>query len=203
MKKRSFSFTRWLIGPWIDGTAAWLERRRPWIAARRADLERARRSIFVARASRVLLDVDSIVDSGMWGGGRRLGAAYERFALFTERFRVSGFKRVLVEAGCEGFTAGGLFMLALAIPAFDLTSEDWLKKQDLAVTFLDKYGQEVGRRGIRHDDAVPFDELPPNLIHAVIATEDRRFFEHFGIDIIGTARALTVNSRANGVVQGG
>ncbi|MGH6839221.1 MAG: transglycosylase domain-containing protein, partial [Methylocella sp.] len=88
-------------------------------------------------------------------------------------------------------------------PAFLETSEDWLKKTDLAVTFLDRYGQEVGQRGIRHDDKVSFDELPPNLIHAVIATEDRRFFDHFGIDVIGTLRALTVNARADTVVQGG
>jgi len=206
LKKRSFSFIRWLIGPWIDATAAWLERRRPLLDAARALVQRLRQSAFAAYVSRLLLELDSWLDSSIWGGGRSASAAYERYALFMERFHVRGLKRVGVELGCEGFTvaiAAGLFLLALAIPAFELTSEDWLKKQDLAVTFLDRYGQEVGRRGIRHDDAVPFDELPPNLIHAVIATEDRRFFEHFGIDIIGTMRALTVNSRANGVVQGG
>ena len=95
-------------------------------------------------------------------------------------------------------------MLALAQPAYRLTSdEDWLKRQDLAVTFLDRYGVEVGRRGIKHDDAIPFDELPDHFIKAVLATEDRRFFDHFGIDVIGTLRALTVNAHAGGVVQGG
>ncbi len=71
------------------------------------------------------------------------------------------------------------------------------------MTFLDRYGVEVGRRGIKHDDAIPFDELPDHFIKAVLATEDRRFFNHFGIDVIGTLRALTVNARAGGVVQGG
>ena len=95
-------------------------------------------------------------------------------------------------------------MLALAQPAFQLTSDDdWLKRQDLAVTFLDRYGVEVGRRGIKHDDAIPFDELPDHFIKAVLATEDRRFFDHFGIDVVGTLRALTVNAHAGGVVQGG
>jgi penicillin-binding protein 1A len=37
----------------------------------------------------------------------------------------------------------------------------------------------------------------------VLATEDRRFFSHFGIDVIGTLRAVTVNAHAGGVVQGG
>ena len=51
--------------------------------------------------------------------------------------------------------------------------------------------------------SVPFDELPETFIKAVLATEDRRFFHHFGIDVIGTLRALTVNAHAGGVVQGG
>ncbi len=37
----------------------------------------------------------------------------------------------------------------------------------------------------------------------MLATEDRRFYEHFGIDIAGTLRALVTNARAGGVVQGG
>ena len=37
----------------------------------------------------------------------------------------------------------------------------------------------------------------------MLATEDRRFFEHFGIDVFGTFRALRENARAGGVVQGG
>src|SRR5690606_35064767 len=52
-------------------------------------------------------------------------------------------------------------------------------------------------------DSVPIDEMPPHFINAVLATEDRRFFEHWGIDFIGLARAMTENVRANGVVQGG
>ena len=75
-------------------------------------------------------------------------------------------------------------MLALAVPAFRETSDDdWLKKSELAVSFLDRYGNEVGTRGIRHNDSVPLDQFPDNLIKAVLATEDRRFYEHFGIDL--------------------
>ena len=95
-------------------------------------------------------------------------------------------------------------MLALAIPAFRETSdEDWLKKSELAVTFLDRYGNEVGSRGIKHNDSIPLDEFPDHLIKATLATEDRRFYEHFGIDPSGTFRALMSNARAGGVVQGG
>ena len=94
-------------------------------------------------------------------------------------------------------------MLALALPAFRETEEDWLKTQDLAVTFLDRYGQEVGRRGLHLDDSYKLEEFPDYLVKAALATEDRRFYEHWGIDPIGTFRALTVNVRGGGVVQGG
>src|SRR5262249_7058004 len=108
-------------------------------------------------------------------------------------------------AGGAPVVPGGLVVrLALAHPAFrDPSDEDWLKKSDLAVTFLARYGNEIGSRGIRHNDSIPLEEYPDHLIKAVLATEDRRFYEHYGIDFPGTIRAMTANARAGGVVQGG
>ncbi|MBN8958716.1 MAG: PBP1A family penicillin-binding protein [Rhizobiales bacterium] len=160
-----------------------------------------------AKLSRFLLDLDSRIDFAIFQGGRNSREYFERFVIFMDRFSVSGIKRLFVEAASEGLTlgAGGLVvLLALAIPAFNETSDkDWLKKSELAVTFLDRYGNEVGSRGIKHNDAIPLDEFPDHLIKAVLATEDRRFHEHFGIDFAGTLRALAANTRAGGVVQGG
>jgi len=168
--------------------------------------ERLRSSRLYKRAARALLALDALVDSSLYDSQERARASYAAFAALMDRLHVSGWRRILVELFCEGSNvalAGAFVALFLAIPAFQETSDDWLKKQDLAVTFLDRYGQEVGRRGIKHDDSVPLEQLPKYLIEAVIATEDRRFFEHVGIDFIGVFRALTVNARANGVVQGG
>ncbi|MFO1114734.1 MAG: PBP1A family penicillin-binding protein [Beijerinckiaceae bacterium] len=142
----------------------------------------------------------------MFESGRRWRDGYANFAGFMDRFHVSGVKRIFVDLSCEALTlglGGALVALTFAQLAMRETSDDWLKKQDLAVTFQDRYGAEVGRRGILHDDSVTLDQLPDHLIKAVLATEDRRFFEHWGIDPIGTLRALTVNARASGVVQGG
>ncbi len=46
-------------------------------------------------------------------------------------------------------------------------------------------------------------DLPPALPLAVLATEDRRFYDHFGLDVFGLARAMVANVRAGTVVQGG
>jgi len=154
-----------------------------------------------------MLGFDSWVDSTVFRSGSSLRESYERFSTFMDRFHVTGWRRWLFEFVSEGATLatfGLIAMLALAMPAFQLTSDsDWLKKSELAVTFLDRYGNEVGTRGIRHNDSVPLDQFPDHLIKAVLATEDRHFYEHFGIDIIGTFRALVTNARAGGVVQGG
>ncbi len=157
---------------------------------------------------RFFLDLDSRIDFGLYQAktwGREL---YERFTEFMDRFHLAGWRRwYFVEPLSEGLTLGTgglLVMLALAIPAFRETSDDdWLKKSELAVTFLDRYGNEMGTRGIKHNDALRLDEFPDHLIKATLATEDRRFYEHFGIDIPGLFRAMNANARAGGVVQGG
>ena len=169
-------------------------------------LDDMRSSRLRRKLARALLAIDAFVDSSLHASRERARENYASFSAYMDGFHLAGWRHVLNEFACETLTLGigvGLLALTLAGPAFQETSDDWLKKTDLAVTFLDRYGQEVGRRGIRHDDKVSFDELPQNLIHAVIATEDRRFFDHFGIDLIGTLRALTVNARADTVVQGG
>ncbi|MCX7970676.1 MAG: transglycosylase domain-containing protein [Negativicutes bacterium] len=52
-------------------------------------------------------------------------------------------------------------------------------------------------------DFVPFSRLPPDLVNAVVAIEDRRFWQHWGVDPEATVRAALVNLQAGQVVQGG
>lgn len=154
----------------------------------------------------ILLRIDSWIDSTVWNAGFRFAQIWEDITIFFRRFRVRGAKRVVFELAGEAFTlgtAGSVLMLALALPAFEETKGDWRAQSDFAVTFLDRYGNEIGHRGIIHEDAVPIDALPDHFIKAVLATEDRRFFQHYGIDFLGLTRAMTENARAGGVVQGG
>jgi penicillin-binding protein 1A len=160
------------------------------------------------RINNFRLDLDARFDSALFSSLRGTRELYERYSTFMDRFYVGRWKRwVFIEPLSEAATIGlgGLIlMLALAVPAFRETAdEDWLKKSDLAVSFLDRYGNPIGSRGIKHNDSIPLEDFPDNLIKATLATEDRRFYEHFGIDIAGTARALVTNAQAGGVRQGG
>ena len=153
-----------------------------------------------------LIEVDAWIDSTLFRAGRAIARGGEAVSLSMRRFRVAGWKRGVVEVLGDGVTlgtGGALVMLMLAIPAWEVTRTDWRSKGEIAVTFLDRYGAEIGKRGIKQSDAVALEDMPDHLIKAVLATEDRRFFAHFGIDIFGTFRALSENLRANNVVQGG
>src|ERR1700761_8042881 len=155
-----------------------------------------------------MLALDARIDSGLFSSGKGLRELFERYSAFMDRFYVGRWKRwgfiePLSEAATLGL-AGMIVLLALAVPAFRATAdEDWLKKSDLAVTSLDRYGNPIGSRGIKHNDSIPLEDFPDSLIKATLATEDRRFYEHFGIDVAGTFRALVTNAQAGGVRQGG
>lgn len=69
--------------------------------------------------------------------------------------------------------------------------------------FVDRTGQTIGSAGDMHGGAVSLADLPAHLPQMLLATEDRRFYSHYGIDPIGLVRAAIVNLRAGRVVQGG
>jgi penicillin-binding protein 1A len=153
-----------------------------------------------------LMAVDAWIDSTLYEAGFKASEIWESLTIFFRRFRYTGWKRWAFEIAGEGFTigaAGCVVMLALAMPAFEETEGNWRVQDDFAVTFLDRQGNEIGQRGIIQRESIPVDEMPDHVIKAVLATEDRRFFEHYGIDFIGLGRAMSENMRANGVVQGG
>ncbi|MBZ0090990.1 MAG: transglycosylase domain-containing protein, partial [Sulfuricellaceae bacterium] len=101
-----------------------------------------------------------------------------------------------------GFIAlGGL----LAWYAYDLPDIDRLAPAAVqpGVRLVAADGATVAHFGALRSDPVLVSELPAHLPRAVIATEDRRFYRHFGMDWRGIARAAWVNLRAGRVVQGG
>lgn len=77
-----------------------------------------------------------------------------------------------------------------------------LDKRPPNVTVLAADGTVLAEGGMTRGH-IRLNRLPPYLIDAVIATEDRRFHDHFGVDPIGLTRALYRNYRAGAVVEGG
>ena len=153
------------------------------------------------------LRLDSLIDSSLSNAWESFQDRWNAASSFFARFRLYGWRKVANELMSEGFTllCGGLvLMYALAIPAFEEMDEAKIFSTGrYSVKFLDREGREIGQRGILHNDAVPLEEIPDYLIKATLATEDRRFFEHIGIDFLGTARAFVENVRAGETVQGG
>ena len=71
------------------------------------------------------------------------------------------------------------------------------------ITVLDRHGQEIGVHGQDRGAPVTADALPQHVVQAFVATEDRNFFHHVGVNPIAILRALMVNVREGGVAQGG
>lgn len=89
--------------------------------------------------------------------------------------------------------------------AYDLPAIDRIPALERrpAVTLLAADGTPFARFGEAAARPVTIAELPTYVPRAVIATEDARFYSHFGIDLIGLARAAVANVMAGRIVQGG
>ena len=74
-----------------------------------------------------------------------------------------------------------------ALPTFkDLESPE----SNLATEIISSDGVTIGKYAKENRTPIKFSELPDNLVNALVATEDERFYEHSGIDFRGTARAI-------------
>jgi len=63
-------------------------------------------------------------------------------------------------------------------------------KNDLATQIISEDGKTIGKIFKQNRTPIKFKDLPKNLVNALIATEDARFYEHSGIDFRGTTRAF-------------
>jgi penicillin-binding protein 1A len=79
----------------------------------------------------------------------------------------------------------------------------WSLNRAPGITFVDEAGEVLAIRGEYYGRAVSYKDLPPYVAQGFIAIEDRRFFEHRGIDRTGMLRAALANFRAGSTVQGG
>ncbi|HRW28888.1 MAG: PBP1A family penicillin-binding protein [Alphaproteobacteria bacterium] len=84
----------------------------------------------------------------------------------------------------------------------DIANIDKTNSQS-TIMVMDRNGEVVSTYGDVFGEWLDYEEIPPALIEAVIATEDRRFFDHKGIDVRGLGRAVMNNLMAGSMVEGG
>lgn len=73
---------------------------------------------------------------------------------------------------------------------------------EVASIIFDRNGEELGRIFVQNRRPVSIDEVSENVVNALVATEDARFFSHGGVDYVGIFRAAISNFKAGGVTQG-
>lgn len=97
----------------------------------------------------------------------------------------------------------GLALLWLFLRAWWVVRSFDPDRPPRSATVFDVRGEVIGTVGAVHSPFVPLEEIPRELVDAVIATEDSRFYRHPGIDPVGVARAVWANLKAGTIVQGG
>ena len=70
-------------------------------------------------------------------------------------------------------------------------------------TIIADNGNEVQTFGTVYSEIIRSEELPQYVVDAIVYTEDRRFYSHFGFDIISFTRAMIANIFAGRYAQGG
>ena len=83
--------------------------------------------------------------------------------------------------------------------SFDLNK---LEQMESASVILDRKGRIFGQIYVENRETVPYDQLPRDLINAVVAVEDAKFYQHHGYDLLGIIRAALKNLTAGHVRQG-
>lgn len=72
-----------------------------------------------------------------------------------------------------------------------------------STTIIAENGNEIKSFGSVYSEVIRTEELPQYVIDAIVSTEDRRFYQHFGFDIISFTRAMGANILAGRYAQGG
>lgn len=116
-----------------------------------------------------------------------------RRSLWVKRLLLLGIVGVV---GVAGFVT----WCAYTLPPIDSI---YGKPKRPSIVFLSSDNRELATYGDVYGETVTMQDVPKNLINAILATEDRYFFEHSGIQWTGLIRAMFVNIRHGRIAQGG
>ncbi|MBS1261768.1 MAG: Penicillin-binding protein 1A [Calditrichaeota bacterium] len=120
------------------------------------------------------------------------------------RLARSSWKRVVLFAGVVALAGIIAILIAARLYSTDLPSLEQLETYNprLVTRVLGRDGAVIKEFYTEKRVQVPLDSLSPHLIDAVLATEDQRFYKHWGVDPFGVARAAMVNIASLSTEQG-
>ncbi|WP_343062278.1 PBP1A family penicillin-binding protein [Hyphomicrobium methylovorum] len=133
------------------------------------------------------------------GSPRKRGGRRWRFRNLNAKYRVALGAGVLAGGGVILTFAGMLVYYTVVFP--DPLAVRNHERSPL-VRILARDGSILAERGTAHD-YLQLENIPKIVPAAVVATEDRRFFDHYGVDPAGFFRAVFANLRAGRFAQGG
>jgi penicillin-binding protein 1A len=118
------------------------------------------------------------------------------------KLRLVGLITILFVLGMVSFTFGLVTSVASEIPSLDPTR---LQAREVDGYVYDKSGKRILAvlRGSQSRILVPSDDISPRMKQAIVAIEDKRFYEHRGVDVHAIARAVWQDVRNKRVVEGG
>ncbi|HEY9615809.1 MAG TPA: biosynthetic peptidoglycan transglycosylase, partial [Microcoleaceae cyanobacterium] len=115
-------------------------------------------------------------------------------------YRYKRFWLAVVGVGAGGALAWGYWTIDQSLPS-TAGIKNFVRSQTLTIKAMD--GSVIHQTGPATRETLTYDQIPPLVIHAFIAAEDRRFYQHHGIDYQSILRAVATNIVARDVVEGG
>ena len=116
---------------------------------------------------------------------------------WTAQLLMWAFNLMLIGAVC---VAGYVAFIYLRMPSLDAILHE---TRDATIIFLDKDGNEIRSANRIMGTPVSVENLPPHVWQAIVAIEDKRFFEHGPIDVRGISRAVFANLMSGRIAAGG
>jgi len=118
------------------------------------------------------------------------------------KLRLFGLLLILLVLGSLSFTFGLVTSIASEIPSLDPAR---LQQREVDGYVYDSKGERVLAvlRGSQSRILVPSRKIAPLMKQAIVAIEDKRFYEHRGVDVHGIMRAVWQDVRNQRVVEGG
>jgi penicillin-binding protein 1A len=134
----------------------------------------------------------------------RAAAAQQQFNQMLAERRVTWRQVASGMAGVVLIMVLGLWLwIYWGLPRVPDAEALWSLNRQQSVMFLDTNGQILGVRGPYYGQRARLAEMPDYVPQAFLAIEDRRFYQHEGVDRMAVLRAIVANLRAGETVQGG